>query len=95
MTEPNTSIPNMAPTSQEVSRAHTNSDVDSSVTAQHHTLGILHTQSSPGDHKHEGKSSKLIGKGQDLAFPVTAGATYTQAQLQSVINALRKLGFGV
>jgi hypothetical protein len=94
MTDPN-SVPIMPPTSQEVSKAHANSDVDSSITSQHHTLGILHTQSSPGDHKHDGKASKLIGKGQDLAFPVTAGATYTQAQIQSIINALRKLGFGV
>lgn len=82
------------PTSTEVSKAHTNSDVDTSVVAQHHTLGILHNQSSAGDHKHDGKSSKLIGKGLDLTFPITANAAYTQAQLQSIISALRKLGFG-
>lgn len=83
------------PTSQEVSKAHSNSDVDSSVVAQHHTLGILHNQSAPGDHKHDGKSSKLLGKGQDLTFPTTANAAYSQAQLQSIINALRDLGYGV
>lgn len=79
---------------QESAAAHTNSDVDSSVTAQHHTLGILHNQSSPGDHKHDGKSSKRIGKGLDTGFPTTAGAVYSQAQMQSVIDALRDLGFG-
>jgi hypothetical protein len=82
------------PSSVEVSKAHTNSDVDSSVTAQHHTLGILHNQSSPGDHKHDGKSSVRIGKGKDLAFPTTANAAYNQAQIQSIINALRAMGWG-
>ena len=80
--------------SSEVNKFHGNSDIDSSVVSQHHTLGILHNQASPGDHTHNGKSSKRIGKGLDLAFPTTAGATYTQAQIQSIINALRNLGFG-
>lgn len=87
MTEP-------VPTSTEVTKAHTNSDVDSSVVAQHHTLGILHNQSSPGDHKHDGKSSTRIGKGKDLTFPLTANAAYVQADFQKVINALRALGWG-
>jgi hypothetical protein len=82
------------PTSSEVTKFHANSDLDSAVTAQHHTLGILHNQSSPGDHTHNGKSSKRIGKGLDAAFPLTAGAAYSQAQMQSVIDALRDLGFG-
>lgn len=86
--------PGPIPTSVEVSRAHTNSDVDASVTAQHHTLGIQHNQSSPGDHTHDGTSSKRIGKGIDPAFPLTANAAYTQAQIQSIINALRALGLG-
>ena len=81
-------------TAIEVQRLHNNSDVDSSTQSQHHTLGILHTQGSPGDHDHKGKNSKRIGKGLDLAFPTTAGAVYTQAQIQSIINALRALGFG-
>lgn len=82
------------PTAQESERAHTNSDRDSAIIAQHHTLGIQHNQASPGDHKHDGKSSKSLGKGADPAFPSTANASYTQAQMQSVINALRRLGFG-
>lgn len=92
MTEPTT--PLAVPTSEAVTKAHTNSDVDSSVTSQHHTLGILHNQSSPGDHKHDGKSSKKIGKGLDPTFPLTANAAYTQSQIQSIINALRNIGFG-
>jgi len=45
---------------QDVNKLHENSDVDSSEIAQHHTLGILRTQASPGDHVHDGKSSKRI-----------------------------------
>jgi len=82
------------PTATEIQRAHTNADVDVAVTAMHHTLGISHNQSSPGDHNHNGKSSKKIGKGLNTSFPITAGATYTQAQIQSIIDALRALGFG-
>lgn len=83
------------PTSVEVSRIHTNSDLDSGVNCQHHTLGILHNQAAGGDHKHDGHASKLIGKSLDLSFPTVASATYSQAQIQSIINGLRKLGFGV
>ena len=82
------------PSSTESTKAHTNSDVDASTVAQHHTLGIGHNQASPGDHKHDGKSSKSIGKGKNLAFPTTANAAYTQAQIQAIINALRSIGFG-
>jgi hypothetical protein len=90
MTQP----PVAAPSSSEVGKAHTNSDVDSAVTSQHHTLGILHTQSSPGDHKHDGKSSKKLGKGVNASFPTTASATYSQSQIQAIIDALRYLGWG-
>lgn len=88
MTQPESPLPDV------VSKFHANCDADGSQTAQHHTLGISHNQGSPGDHNHDGKNSKLLGKGFDLAFPVTANGAYTQAQLQSVINALRSLGFG-
>jgi hypothetical protein len=88
MTEPS------VPTARDSEKAHTNSDIDSGTIAQHHTLGIQHNQASPGDHKHDGKSSKSLGKGLDPTFPSVANASYTQAQIQSIINALRRLGFG-
>ena len=101
MTTPNApSVPNPkaviadAPSSVEVTKVHTNSDVDSAVTAQHHTTGISHNQASPGDHKHDGKSSKRIGKGVNPAFDTLATVAYSQAQMQRVIDALRSLGFG-
>lgn len=84
----------IAVTSAESNRIHASSDVDSAITAQHHTLGIQHTQGSPGDHTHNGKSSKRIGKGINAAFPTTATVGYTQAQMQAVIDALRALGLG-
>lgn len=83
-----------APSSAAVNKLHANSDVDSAVTGQHHTLGIQHNQASPGDHKHDGKSSRRIGTGINPAFPSTASATYSQPQIQSIIDALRSLGFG-
>lgn len=91
MTQPN---PLNAPTTSDVDKFHTNDGADSSATTHHHTLGIGQNQSSPGSHNHNGKNSKRIGKGLDLAFPSTASATYSQAQIQSIINALRNLGLG-
>jgi len=101
MTNPSINVPGPrigtdvdAPSSQTVTKFHANSDVDSTVTAQHHTLGIQHNQASPGDHTHNNKSSKKIGKGINPAFPSVASATYSQAQIQSLIDALRALGLG-
>lgn len=74
---------------------HANSDSDTSQQALHHTLGQGRNQGSPGDHNHNGKNSKRIGDNLDGSFPVTASATYSQAQIQSIINALRNLGFGL
>jgi hypothetical protein len=84
----------LPPNSSEVTRIHSNSDVDTGVVAQHHTLGIQHNQSSPGDHTHNGKSSKRIGKGLNPSFDSVASATYSQVQIQHIIDALRSLGFG-
>lgn len=86
--------PTPIPTADQSNKAHTNCDVDAAVTAQHHTLGIGANQSSPGNHNHNGKNSKKVGKGLDLAFPTTAAAAYNQADFQKVITALRNLGLG-
>lgn len=90
MTQANPSVP----TATESQKQHSNSDVDGSSVAQHHTLGISHNQASPGDHNHNGKNSRKLGKGLDPAFPTVATVGYTQAQMQAVIDALRDLGFG-
>ena len=48
------------PSSREVTEFHTNSDVDGSPKAQHHTLGPNHNQASPGDHTHDGGASATL-----------------------------------
>lgn len=55
MTQPNE---NLNPA--EVNALHRNSDRDTSKDSQHHTLGVLPYQSSPGDHNHDGRSSKIL-----------------------------------
>jgi len=47
-------------TYQQVKEFHLNSDVDENPLASHHTLGSLPNQASPGDHVHDGKTSKRI-----------------------------------
>lgn len=76
---------------------HARSDKDSHQSAQHHTLGLDHNQSSPGDHNHDGRNSKLpLANGRATPFPPQNGAnaSYSQTQMNQVINALRELGAG-
>jgi hypothetical protein len=47
-------------TYQELKELHLNSDADENPLAIHHTLGPLAGQASPGDHVHDGKTSKRI-----------------------------------
>ena len=72
---------------QTVNRFHNKSDADSSSEAQHHTLGIKKDQSSPGDHKHDGTTSKRLLEGTTITGSRSGGAA-----LVSVISALVKLG---
>lgn len=72
---------------QKVNRFHNKDDLDSSSEAHHHTLGIKKDQSSPGDHKHDGTTSKRILEGVTIT-----GAKGGNVALASVIAALVKLG---
>jgi len=58
---------------QESRRAHSRSDVDLGPRSQHHTLGIKHNQASPGDHNHDGVTSKKLGPME--MDPVNLGST--------------------
>jgi hypothetical protein len=85
------------PDPKEVNDFHEGSDVDRSTRAQHHTLGSLGSQASPGDHSHDGGSSKVLDV-NDLPPPLS-GTTISGAKtgnpapaLASVIAALVKLG---
>ena len=64
-------------TPREVAKIHDRSDLDSSQQAQHHTLGIKHDQASPGDHKHDGKSSRKLLEGQTLTGVKSGGTALT------------------
>lgn len=65
-----------------VNSFHLSSDVDKSAISQHHTLGILGTQASPGDHNHDGTTSKKVElknlEGQSIPFAVEGGTLGTQ-----------------
>lgn len=66
----------------EVNDFHSNSDVDKSTLAQHHTLGPQPNQASPGDHNHDGRNSRKLDlgdlKGSSVSFTVVGGTTGTQ-----------------
>lgn len=68
-------------TFQQVKDFHLNSDVDQNAISQHHTLGPLANQASPGDHIHDGKTSNRIGlsdlAGVNVPYTVTGGALVT------------------
>lgn len=57
-------------------------DVDSGITAIHHTLGPAAFQSSPGSHRHDGSDSNYIElknlQGVSIPFEVLGGTTGTQ-----------------
>lgn len=75
------------PAPKVVSEFHTNSDIDTSAGAQHHSLGIGANQASPGPHNHDGSNSVLLLEG----FTLT-GSKSTGAALASIISALVRLG---
>lgn len=54
------------PSAEEVDTFHTNSDVDIRAEAIHHTLGVLPTQASPGDHTHDGSNSAALLDGLSI-----------------------------
>lgn len=75
------------PTTEEVERFHTNSDVDLRAESQHHTLGSSPSQASPGDHNHDGGNSALILEGLAIT-----GSRNSDAWRLSVNALLKRLG---
>ena len=57
-------------------------DVDSGITAIHHTLGHEAFQASPGSHRHDGTDSNYIElknlEGQSIPFQIIGGTTGTE-----------------
>lgn len=68
------------PSGQSVNDFHGRSDVDSSLFAQHHTLGTSRTQASPGDHTHDGISSKFVSLIRRTTADQTKWATQSVAE---------------
>lgn len=62
MTQPSQENPGrpLQPNPEEVNEFHRYSDVDNGPDSQHHTLGIDPNQSSPGDHTHNGRTSRTL-----------------------------------
>lgn len=78
-----------SPTPQEVKDFHRRADTDSGALAIHHTLGPRNAQASPGDHTHDGSSSKLLMEGITIT-----GAKGGNAALADLITKLAEtLGF--
>lgn len=75
------------PSTIEVKEFHTNADTDGSSKSIHHTLGSGINQASPGNHTHDGGSSKLLLDGVTIT-----GAKAGNAALASVIAVLVSLG---
>lgn len=75
------------PTTEEVERFHTNSDLDLRAESQHHTLGTSPSQASPGNHTHDGGDSPLILEGMEIT-----GSRATDAWRLSVNALLKRLG---
>ncbi len=78
-----------SPPPDQVAGFHARSDLDSSWQAQHHTLGIKHDQASPGDHIHDGKSSRRIMEG--ITVTGSKGGNVALANLITKLSAA--LGF--
>ena len=78
-----------SPAGPEVAKFHRNSDVDSRPEAQHHTLGPLPSQASPGDHNHRDNNSAPLLEGITLTGS-KAGANVIV--LSSIVAALKALG---
>lgn len=71
---------------REVNAFHARSDVDSRPNAQHHTLGISRNQAAPGDHVHDGKTSRKIGTGMSLTITGSKGGNAAVASIIAMLS---------
>lgn len=72
----------------EVRRFHHRDDLDSAISAHHHTLGIRHTNASYGDHNHDNKTSRKVGA--KLGLTVT-GSRAGNAAVASILTMLAQV----
>ena len=72
---------------EQVEEMHRNSDLDTRVEAQHHTLGPGPMQGSPGDHRHRGGDSLPLLDDMTITGDLSDGTVLT-----SIIACLVALG---
>lgn len=77
-----------SPSANVVAAFHRRADTDSRVEAIHHTLGPVGSQASPGDHNHDGGSSRLLLEGMLL----TGSKSNPTTMWPSIIACLVRLG---
>lgn len=58
---------------------HYRSDVDSGPKSQHHTLGNGRNQAAPGNHTHDGVTSKLLYQSGTVVMSFTSQSSVTQS----------------
>lgn len=75
-----------SPEPREVNLFHARSDLDSSTTAQHHTLGIGHNQASSGDHTHDGIATRKLGTGLSLTLTGSKGGNVALGNLITLLK---------
>lgn len=72
-----------------VAEFHTNADTDTAKQALHHTLGSGNAQASPGQHNHDGTTSRLLMDGVTIT-----GAKGGNVALANLLAALAQaMGF--
>ncbi|MBC7589670.1 MAG: hypothetical protein H7226_01325 [Salinibacterium sp.] len=74
-------------TAEEVAKFHMNADTDVRGESIHHTIGAGETQSSPGNHTHDGGTSPLLLSGLTIS-----GSRGGNTSLPSIIACLVRLG---
>lgn len=68
------------------SDGHENADTDSSKYSKHHTLGTKSGQASPGNHIHDGTTSKKLGQGLGLAISGSRGGNVAVASIIAMLS---------
>ena len=86
--EPKTRREDPSPSGRIVEAFHKNADTDVRRESIHHTLGPQAAQASPGDHMHDGGTSRALLEGIIL----TGNKQNPITMWPSILNALEKLG---
>jgi hypothetical protein len=79
------------PSHKEVEVFHTNSDKDGTPNSVHHTLGASPNQASPGDHTHDGGTSKMLLENITLTGSKTTGDATWRNSITAALAALGAL----